>query len=181
MQQPRHVAVAATACLRIRRPPRAVRRLYTALFELLQVRPFPSLPIERLQVQLWSFLRFLPTLTYLGLIVAAWIVDTSPLWRLRGWRRLHSQPLRRRQQLLTELNQSASHTIQLLALSINGLAAATYFDQPEVIAHIGYAPRPYIASRVRLRKRLSQQDRAALVQGGSLCHDESDESTGLCA
>ena len=97
-------------------------------------------------------LRYMPRSSARMFLLAMMVLNWSPLWRLRGLRPLSSLPNRVARSHLQAVNRSRWLAIRLLMYGPTGLFMSSYFDQDYVHRVLGYAPRPFVAERIRLRR-----------------------------
>lgn len=81
------------------------------------------------------------------------VLNWSPLWRLRGFRPLTSLSAESRRQHLQAATRSRWLPVRLLMYGPLGLFMSSYFDQEYVHRELGYAPAPFVASRIEIRRR----------------------------
>lgn len=81
------------------------------------------------------------------------LLNWAPLWRLRGLRPLTALPADVVHRHLLALTQSRWLPVRLLMYGPVGLFMSSYFDQDYVHREIDYAPLPFVADRIELRRR----------------------------
>jgi hypothetical protein len=99
-------------------------------------------------------LQYMVPVVALGFVVALFIVDFSPIWRLRAFSRVQKMDHGRAEQMLHEMGESGSPLIRMLILGVRGLVLSTFFDQDEIHAAMKWKPLPFFDERVALRQRL---------------------------
>ena len=80
-------------------------------------------------------------------------LNWSPLWRLRGLRPLTALPTDVARRHLLAATRSRWLPVRLLMYGPLGLFMSSYFDQDYVHREIGYAPVPFVAQRIELRRK----------------------------
>jgi len=81
------------------------------------------------------------------------LINWAPLWRLRGVRPLTALPADSARRHLVALTQSRWLPVRLLMYGPLGLFMSAYFDQDYVHRELDYAPVPFVAERVEMRRR----------------------------
>jgi hypothetical protein len=119
-----------------------------------QPAPCDAALVERVVLQIRRNLRYMSPVAGHGLVALVWLLDWSPLWRLRGLRPLHRLAPARAAAALDALGRSRWSPLRTALTAARAAALTVYFDQPEVHAAIGYAPAAHIADRLALRARL---------------------------
>jgi hypothetical protein len=90
----------------------------------------------------------------LGFVVSLFIVDSSPIWRLRAASRIQKMDHARAEQMLREMGESRSPLVRMLILGVRGLVLSTFYDQDEIHAAMQWKPLPFLDERIALRQRL---------------------------
>ena len=80
------------------------------------------------------------------------VVNWSPLWRLRGVRPLTALPVDAVRKHLIAVTRSRWLPVRLLMYGPLGLFMSAYFDQDYVHRELDYAPVPFVASRIAMRR-----------------------------
>ncbi len=126
--------------------------------------PAPQLPDleERVSGGVRRIMPYMSVVAAKAFIVVVKILDWSPLWRFKSFRRLRSLPPERASAILEGIGNSRIHLFRQLMVIARGAVLSTYFDQDEVHEALGYKPRAWLKDRLRLRNRLvaGQQARA---------------------
>jgi hypothetical protein len=99
-------------------------------------------------------LAYMPRAMRFGLQVLVHILDWSPVWRLRSFSRVQTLDPQVGSRLLSEVAQSRFLPIRLLMLAPKAVVLSTYYDQDEVHAALGYAPRAFLLERMARRDTL---------------------------
>lgn len=99
-------------------------------------------------------MKYMHPVVRLGLKLAMFLVDWSPIWRLRGVRRLSNTPPEVATRVIHGMGVSRLPVVRTLVFGVRGLLLSVYFDQPEVHEALGYRPVPFMRSRIALRHRL---------------------------
>lgn len=97
-------------------------------------------------------LQYMPRSSALLFLMGMRLLNWSPLWRLRGFRPLTSLTSDAARSELIDASQSRWLPVRLLMYGPLGLFMSSYFDQDYVHAELGYAPVPFIAQRIELRR-----------------------------
>ena len=108
----------------------------------------------RVRLQVGRMLRYMNPLVAFGFCVAVVLLDWSPLWRFTSRHRIQSLDQDRAGDVLEAIGRSRVAVLRLLILGVRGMILSVYFDQDEVHAAMDYAPSPFIAERIQLRKKL---------------------------
>jgi hypothetical protein len=118
--------------------------------------PGPTLPDleDRIEMHMRRMLQYMVPIVALGFVVALFIVDFSPIWRLRAFSRVQKMDHARAERMLREMGESRSPLIRMLILGVRGLVLSTFYDQDEVHAAMQWKPLPFFDERVALRQRL---------------------------
>lgn len=138
----------------------AVRALIRAL---LPPPPAPRPPDieQRMLEHLGMMMQYMPAPMALGMQLLAHILDLSPLWRLRGTRRLRSLSPEQASAALDAITQHRWLPVRMLTLPPKAIILSGYFDQDEVHEAIDYAPLPFMHERLAQRAaRMSEQNTA---------------------
>jgi phytoene dehydrogenase-like protein len=98
-------------------------------------------------------LRYMPRSTATIFLWGIHALNWSPLWRFRGFRPLTSLPTELARRHLRAATQSRWLPLRLLMYGPLGLFMSSYFDQDYVHRELGYAPTPFVGSRIELRRK----------------------------
>lgn len=98
-------------------------------------------------------LRYMPRSSARMFLWGMRLLNWAPLWRLRGLRPLTALPAAVARRHLVALTQSRWLPIRLLMYGPVGLFMSSYFDQDFAHREIKYAPVPFVADRIELRRR----------------------------
>jgi hypothetical protein len=120
---------------------------------------------DRIEDHLRRLLRYMLPHVAFGFCLAVILLDWAPLWRCMGIRRIQHQPREEAAGVLTAIGVSGSAFLRTLVLGVRGSILSTYCDQDEVHLALGYAPVPFIASRIELRRSLLREPSAAIAGG----------------
>jgi hypothetical protein len=131
----------------------AFRALVRAICPFEDAGAGPDLP-ERVLRQLRIQMSYFPRLGALAFIVLAWVLDLSPLWRLRGIRPLRFLHVEAARRHLAAIEASRYRNVRDLVFPLRAMVLSCFFDQPEVHAAMGYDPVGFMRERVALRRRL---------------------------
>jgi len=82
------------------------------------------------------------------------LLDEMPRLALVSTRRLHALEPERARALLHRLAESPIAPVRELVGAARSIVLSIYFDQDEVHEAMGYAPVPFMRSRIGLRYRL---------------------------
>ena len=118
--------------------------------------PAPATPelLERVQLYVLSFMRYMHPLSARGLWLAILFLDWSPRFLFESRHRLHRLDRERAAGVLTRLQHSRLALLRTLLVAVRGLILSGYFDQDEVHQALDYSPIPFIRERQELRLRL---------------------------
>jgi hypothetical protein len=109
---------------------------------------------DRIEDHLLRFIQYMPRHVALGFCLAVILLDWAPLWTFTACKRLHRLDRGRAAAVIARLGESRSAMLRTMLLGVRGSILSTYYDQDEVHGALGYAPAPFIAARIDLRKRL---------------------------
>ena len=98
-------------------------------------------------------LRYMPRSTSVIFLLGMHLLNWSPLWRLRGVRPLSALPTDAARRHLVGVTQSRWLPVRLLMVGPLGLFMSSYFDQDYVHRELAYAPTPFVAERIEVRRR----------------------------
>jgi len=98
-------------------------------------------------------LQYMPWSTGVLFVAGMRVLNWSPLWRLRGVRPLTALPNDAARRHLASVAQSRWLPVRLLMLGPLGLFMSSYFDQDYVHRELDYAPTPFVAQRIELRRK----------------------------
>jgi hypothetical protein len=101
-------------------------------------------------------LRYMPRSSALVFLWGMRLLNWAPLWRLRGLRPLTALSTEAARRHLLGVNQSRWLPVRLLMYGPLGLFMSCYFDQDYVHQVLGYAPAPFVARRVDLRRQWTE-------------------------
>lgn len=135
--------------------------------------PAPGEPVEadltpRVELHVRRILAYMPAMTVLGFKLAIHLLDWSPLWRGAAWRRVQHLDREAAGRVLDGIGASRFPLVRLVMLGVRGSVLSTWFDQDEVHRAMGYAPAPFIASRIALRRRLLEGGRPPGAEDGDV-------------
>ncbi len=118
--------------------------------------PAPSSPeiFDAVERYVRGFMRYMPRLVAFGLAVVFVLLDWSPLWLGKSWRRLRKLDHERAAAVLARLDESRSSTLRTLVVAVRGAVLSGYFDQDVVHRELGYEPIPFLQERIALRESL---------------------------
>lgn len=134
---------------------RSTHRAFLAIIRAL-IPPEPVLPgiVEQVDDGARRLMRYMHPMIAFSFCVMVHLLDWSPLWRLRSWRRLRSLSQPRASDLLGSLAESRFTLIRTLLVGAKGAILSTYFDLPAVHERMRHDPRPFMLGRIALRQRL---------------------------
>jgi hypothetical protein len=98
-------------------------------------------------------LQYMPRSSAVVFLWGMRLLNWSPLWRLKGLRPLTALPTEAAREHLRAATKSRWLPIRLLMYGPLGLFMSSYFDQDYVHRELGYAPAPFVADRITLRKK----------------------------
>jgi hypothetical protein len=98
-------------------------------------------------------LRYMPRSSAFVFLWGMRALNWSPLWRLRGLRPLTALPTEAARRHLVAATQSRWLPVRLLMYGPLGLFMSSYFDQDYVHRALDYAPAPFVAERIELRRK----------------------------
>ena len=116
---------------------------------------------DRIEDHLRRLLRYMLPHVAFGFCLAVILLDWAPIWRFVGIRRIQHQTREQAASILAAIGASGSAFLRTLLLGVRGSILSTFCDQDEVHLALGYAPRPFIASRIDMRRRLLNDPSAA--------------------
>lgn len=129
-------------------------RLLRALVDaVLPPTPRIATTVEDVARHALVLLRYMPRSSALLFLWGMRIVNWSPLWRFRGLRPLTSLPVESARRHLVALTRSRWLPLRLLTYGPLGLFLSSYFDQDYVHREMDYAPVPFVASRIAMRRQ----------------------------
>jgi len=97
-------------------------------------------------------LRYMHPLFAASLLIAVHALDLSPLWNLKGLRRLRALDRDEAEDFLNEVAKGALG--RQLVFAARMAILSQYFDSDEVQKAIGYEPTEFMQSRLNLRTRM---------------------------
>jgi hypothetical protein len=98
-------------------------------------------------------IQYMPRSSALVFLLGMRLLNWSPLWRLRGLRPLTALSTGAARAHLLAVTKSRWLPVRLLMYGPLGLFMSSYFDQDYVHEALAYAPAPFVAERVLLRKK----------------------------
>jgi|GEM_PF-2166067 len=98
-------------------------------------------------------LRYMPRSSSMLFLLGMRLLNWSPLWRLRGLRPLTALPTDVVRRHLRGVVGSGCLPVRLLMYGPMGLFMSSYFDQDYVHRELRYAPTPFVAERIELRRK----------------------------
>ena len=98
-------------------------------------------------------LQYMPRLTGRLFVLGMRFLNWSPLWRLQGVRPLTALPAEAARRQLESVARSRWLPVRLLMMGPLGLFMSSYFDQDYVHRELAYAPAPFVAERIELRRK----------------------------
>lgn len=104
-------------------------------------------------------LQYMPRSSARLFLIGMWVLNWSPLWRLRGLRPLTSLDVEATRRHLRSAAQSRWLPMRLLMYGPLGLFMSAYFDQDYVHRELRYAPRPFVAERIQRRREWLEDER----------------------
>lgn len=128
---------------------RLLRRLVDAV---LPPSPRIATTVEDVARHALVLLQYMPRSSALLFLWGMRIVNWSPVWRLRGLRPLTSLPPESARAHLLAVTRSRWLPVRLLMYGPLGLFLSAYFDQDYVHRELDYAPVPFVASRIAMRR-----------------------------
>jgi hypothetical protein len=129
------------------------RRTLAALVEaVIPPEPRPEGVIERIVAFVCGFIPYFPPMTRFLFPVGLWLFEYGT--RLFGFslRRFSSLSAERRVAYLHAWQHSGMSLRRQLLKGLKAAVLMAYYDQPEVKAHIGYDPDPYVDALVAERR-----------------------------
>ncbi|MCO4764049.1 MAG: hypothetical protein KC502_21240 [Myxococcales bacterium] len=111
--------------------------------------PTDDQTIDAVTLQLRLTLPYMSPLAARGIVLLMYLFDWSPIWRLRGWRRLRHWDVEPASAHLDLL--AASRLFGTLVQAARAAILTAYFDRPEVHAAIDYDPRGFMRQRIAAR------------------------------
>lgn len=98
-------------------------------------------------------LQYMPRSSAMIFLFGMRLLNWSPLWRLQGLRPLTALPTDAARRHLVAITRSRWLPVRLLMYGPLGLFMSWYFDQDYVHRELGYAPVPFVAERIELRRK----------------------------
>ncbi len=132
---------------------RTHRLLRTLVDAALPAAPRIATTVEDVARHALISLRYMPRSSARLFLWAMRLVNWSPLWRFRGVRPLTALPVESARRHLVAVTRSRWLPVRLLMYGPLGLFMSSYFDQDYVHPELGYAPVPFVASRIEMRRR----------------------------
>ena len=148
----RHPDDAWTLAIPMRVSMRVQRVLHTLADAILPDSPRTETTLHEVTRHALISLRYMPRSSAIAFLLGMVALNWSPLWRLRGVRPLTSLPTQVVRDHLRTATQSPWLAIRMLMYGPRGLFMSCYFDQDYVHQALGYAPQPFVAERIRLRR-----------------------------
>jgi hypothetical protein len=115
--------------------------------------PRTETTLEDVTEQALVCLQYMPRSTRVLFVAGMRLLNWSPLWRLRGLRPLTALPTDTARRHLAGVAQSHWLPVRLLMMGPLGLFMSAYFDQDYVHRKLDYAPTPFVAERIELRRK----------------------------
>ncbi len=142
--------------------PGSRRALKTLIVALCPSTPAPAGPQiqHHVEVAVRLWMAYMPRWLARVLWLSFFLIEWSPLWCGCGLRRLSNLPPRRRARVIARLTRNKFAVVRRLIFTLNGMLLCAYFDHAAVHRELGYAPVPFMLSRVELRKRLLSMGQA---------------------
>ena len=118
--------------------------------------PAPQLPDleERVSKGVRRIMPYMSVVAAKAFVITVKILDWSPLWRFRSFRRLRHQTPEKASAILEGIANSRWMPLRQLMIIARGAILSTYFDQVEVHEALDYKPKGWLRDRLRLRNRL---------------------------
>jgi hypothetical protein len=130
------------------------RRVLLGLADaILPPSPRTETTLEDVTEQALICLQYMPWSTGALFVAGMRLLNWSPLWRLRGFRPLTALPTVAARRHLAGVAHSRWLPVRLLMLGPLGLFMSSYFDQDYVHRELDYAPTPFVAERIELRRK----------------------------
>lgn len=129
------------------------RVLLTLADAILPESPRTATTLEDVTAHALVSLQYMPRSSAAVFLLGMRLLNWSPLWRLRGLRPLTALPTEAARVHLRAATQSRWLPIRLLMYGPLGLFMSSYFDQDYVHRELDYAPAPFVAERITLRKK----------------------------
>ncbi|UCF46382.1 MAG: hypothetical protein JSU89_04120 [Myxococcales bacterium] len=98
-------------------------------------------------------LQYMPRSSATIFLLGMRLLNWSPLWRLRGVRPLTALSVDVARRHLAGVTRSRWLPVRLLMYGPLGLFMSSYFDQDYVHRELAYAPAPFVAERIELRRK----------------------------
>ncbi len=98
-------------------------------------------------------IQYMPRSSALLFLFGMRLLNWAPLWRLRGTRPLTAVSTEAARAHLVAITKSRWLPVRLLMYGPLGLFMSSYFDQDYVHQELEYAPAPFVAERILLRKK----------------------------
>jgi hypothetical protein len=131
-----------------------MRRVLRALADaILPSSPRTETTLEDVTRHLLICLRYMPRSSAVIFLLGMQLLNWSPLWRLRGVRPLTALPVEVARRHLVDTTRSRLLPVRLLMYGPLGLFMSSYFDQDYVHRELDYAPLPFVAERIELRRK----------------------------
>ena len=129
---------------------RVLRRLADAI---LPPSPRTETTVDEVTGHALVCLRYMPRSSAMIFLLGMRLLNWSPLWRLRGLRPLPALPTDAALRHLVGITTSRWLPVRLLMYGPLGLFMSSYFDQDYVHRELSYAPAPFVAERIELRRK----------------------------
>ncbi len=98
-------------------------------------------------------LQYMPRSSAMIFLLGMRLLNWSPVWRLQGLRPLTALPTDAARRHLVGATRSRWLPVRLLMVGPIGLFMSSYFDQDYVHRELDYAPTPFVAERIELRRK----------------------------
>ncbi|MBW2253157.1 MAG: hypothetical protein JRI25_01005 [Deltaproteobacteria bacterium] len=142
------------------------RRAFHGLMRaMLPPPPAPEVPLERMELQIRCLLRYFHPLIARGFALGVRLLDWSPVWRFRSFKRVQKLPREEGCALLERLAHSRNGPLAQLAVAVRSSVLSAYFDQDEVIEALGYTPVPFITERTARRDQIVAEEQGTPEEG----------------
>lgn len=160
----RHPDDAWTLALPMRVSDRMQRVLLALADAILPDAPRTETTLEDVTRHARVSLQYMPRSSALLVLLGMQMLNWLPLWTLQGVRPLTSLSVNVARRRLRSATESRWLPVRLLMYGPLGLFMSSYFDQDYVHRELHYAPTPFIAERIQIRRKWLEGEEPGAVE-----------------